>query len=56
MTLYIGFDFDEFEELSGRLGKHKVSKACLYINKLADVDLAVLREMIAGSVAHTRAQ
>ncbi len=30
-----------------RLGKHKTGKSCLYINKLADVDLTVLEEMIA---------
>ncbi|MFT4468893.1 DUF1801 domain-containing protein [Arthrobacter sulfonylureivorans] len=30
-----------------RLGKHKTSVACLYVNKLADVDLAVLKELIA---------
>ncbi|MEP3422072.1 MAG: DUF1801 domain-containing protein [Erythrobacter sp.] len=30
-----------------RLGKHKTGKSCLYINKLADVDLNVLEEMIA---------
>lgn len=30
-----------------RLGKHSTGKSCLYINKLADVDLAVLEEMIA---------
>ena|SRR5947209_5558236 len=34
-----------------KLGKVKASKACLYIKKLADVDLAVLREMIQASVA-----
>ena len=30
----------------GRLGKHKTGKGCLYINKLADVDKEVLKEMI----------
>lgn len=30
-----------------RLGKHKTGKSCLYINKLSDVDLEVLEEMIA---------
>lgn len=30
-----------------RLGKHKTSVACLYVNKLADVDIAVLKELIA---------
>lgn len=30
-----------------RLGKHSTGKSCLYVNKLADIDLAVLEEMIA---------
>ena len=34
-----------------RLGKYKTGKSCLYINKLADVDLAVLEEMIAADWA-----
>lgn len=34
-----------------RLGKHAVGKSCLYINKLADIDLAVLEEMIAADWA-----
>jgi hypothetical protein len=37
-----------------RLGKHSIGKACLYINKLADVDLGVLREMMQASVADMR--
>ena len=38
--------FQVFEDLLGKLGKHSASKACLYIKKLADVDMYVLR-MIA---------
>lgn len=34
------------EELLGRLGKHSRGKSCLYINKLADVDLEVLEELL----------
>jgi hypothetical protein len=45
LVLYVG-GFPEFEELLGKLGKHKVSKCCLYINKLADVDLGVLEEIV----------
>jgi Domain of unknown function (DU1801) len=47
LTLYFMSGFDEFlaEPLS-RLGKHKTSKSCLYINKLADVDVAVLEETV----------
>ena len=36
------------EALLARLGKHKTGKSCLYINKLSDVDLAVLEELAAG--------
>lgn len=38
-----------------QLGKHKAGKSCLYIRRLADIDLAVLRRLIAVSVAETRA-
>lgn len=46
LVLYIDHDPD----LLARLGKHKLGKGCLYVTKLADVDEAVLREMIARSV------
>lgn len=36
-----------FAPLLARLGKHSRGKACLYVNKLADIDLGVLEEMIA---------
>lgn len=51
-SLYImeyGDDGEEaaFAPLLARLGKHSRGKACLYVNKLADIDLGVLEEMIA---------
>jgi hypothetical protein len=45
LVLYLG-GFPEYEALLARLGKHKSSKACLYLNKLADVDEAVLEEIV----------
>ena len=36
-----------FEALLGRLGKHSRGVGCLYVNKLADIDLLVLEEMVA---------
>lgn len=39
------------DELLARLGKHSTGKSCLYINKLADVNLAVLEEMVAADWA-----
>jgi hypothetical protein len=44
LVLYLG-GFPEFEELLNKLGKYKRSTACLYLNKLTDVDLSVLEEI-----------
>jgi len=46
LSIYVGTRFDEADELYSKLGKHKRAKSCLYINKLDDVDLDVLREII----------
>lgn len=53
LSLYVG-GFPEYEALLATLGKHKRGKGCLYINKLADVDLAVLKEIAARSFAATK--
>lgn len=37
-----------------RLGPHKTSVSCLYIRKLDDVDLGVLRKVIARSLQHMK--
>ena len=52
LALYIMSGFDEYDSLLSDLGKHKVGKACLYINKFEDVDQDVLRELIQQSVRH----
>jgi hypothetical protein len=49
LTLYFMDGFDAHTELLKKLGKHKTSKSCLYINKLSDIDLLVLRQLIAAS-------
>lgn len=54
LTLYIMSGFAEYDDLLGKLGKYKTGKACLYINKLADVDEAILRKLVAKSVEHMR--
>ena len=50
LTLYLMPGFDGFAELMAKLGKHKTGKSCLYLKQLADVDQAVLRKLIDGSV------
>ena len=46
--------FEESDELLTRLGKHKTGKSCLYVNKLADVDLDVLEKLVRASVAEMK--
>lgn len=55
LTLYVMAGFSEYEELLGRLGKHTTGKSCLYIKRLADVDPAVLRDLLVRSVTSIRA-
>lgn len=50
LTLYIMPGFSEYGPLMKKLGKHKTGKSCLYINKLDDVDMAVLEKLVAKSV------
>ena len=50
LTLYIMPGFEPFADLMKRLGKYKTGKSCLYIKKLADVDVGVLRELVTRSV------
>jgi hypothetical protein len=52
LTLYIMRSFEGSGELLGKLGKHKASKACLYINRLEDVHLPTLKALIRQSVKH----
>lgn len=51
LTLYIISGFDDNTDLLKDLGKHKTSVGCLYVNKLADVDLTVLEKIIKKSYA-----
>lgn len=52
LTLYIMPGFKRYDSLLNKLGRHKTGKSCLYIKKLADVDLDVLEELIQQSVKH----
>lgn len=54
LTLYIMDGFKKRPELLEKLGKCKTSKACLYINKLEDVDEKVLRQVIKESYEYTK--
>lgn len=54
-TLYLAENFSErWPDLMDRLGPHRSSKVCLYLTRLANVDLGVLRELLERSLADTR--
>ena len=56
LVFYImpGYRAEEMQEKLSRLGKHKLGKSCLYVNKLADIDMDVLEEIVLDGVAYMR--
>jgi hypothetical protein len=54
-VLYGAIGFDGAGALLAKLGKHTTGKGCLYIKKLADVDVKVLETLVTNAVAATRA-
>ena len=54
MVVYIMPGFSEYGDLLANLGKHKTGSSCLYLGRLSNVDLDVLRELIDQSVRHMR--
>jgi hypothetical protein len=48
LVLYLGPGLED-KKLLSKLGKHKIGKGCLYINKLDDVDRNLLRDLVAKS-------
>ena len=54
IVLYFCSDFENKAALFQSLGKYKASKACVYIKKLEDIDITVLKKMISNSVKQIR--
>lgn len=54
MGSYFPEEAERRDALLARLGKHRMGKACLYVNRLSDIDLAVLRNLAEISVAKLR--
>ena len=50
LSIYIMSGFDRYDELLDKLGKYKTGKSCLYINKLKDVDVSILKEIMGQSI------
>ncbi|KIN63290.1 DUF1801 domain containing protein [Sulfitobacter noctilucicola] len=56
LSIYIMPGYSDFDSILTRLGKHKKAKSCLYLNKLEDVDLDVLAELIRAGLDDLRRQ
>lgn len=52
ISLYLDYDNEEKRKLLENFGKHQTGKACVYINKLADVDIDVLKDLIKHAVEY----
>ena len=52
--MYFHLESEDYKDLMNRLGKHKVGKSCVYINKLEDVDWDVLQDLIRLSLSHLK--
>lgn len=51
LSLYLAGNIHNYDDMLEKLGKHKTGVGCLYINKLADVDMKVLEKMIRQSAS-----
>jgi len=54
IAVYVVKSFPGREKLLSKLGKHKTGGGCLYIRTLADVDLEVLEQVVAGAAAERK--
>ena len=54
LVVYLAPDGKEQRSLLSRLGKHKMTKSCLYFKQLADLDKATLEKLVVSSVADIR--
>jgi Domain of unknown function (DU1801) len=55
-VLYLSSAFEKREEFLQQFGKHKSSKACIYIKKIEDIKVDVLKKMVAASLKYTKAK
>lgn len=52
ISLYVYLSEENREELLSKLGKHKAAKGCIYVKKLGDIDVEVLKKMVLVSVEY----
>ncbi len=56
LVVYTEAEFEGRDHLLARLGEHKTGKVCVYIRRLANIDLKVLEQLVARSIAETKSR
>ena len=56
LSIYIMPGYADFGHILDRLGKHRMTKSCLYVKRLSDIDMDVLEELIRAGLADLGAQ
>lgn len=56
IVLYFASEFESREQLLEKLGKHKTGKVCVYVKKLEDIDISILKKLLKGSIAQIKKQ
>lgn len=56
LVVYTAADFEGRDDLLARLGEHRLGKVCVYIRRLANIDLKVLANLVARSIADTKSR
>jgi hypothetical protein len=54
LVVYLSVEGEKQRSLLSKLGKHRMSKVCLYFKQLADLDRSTLEKLVVGSIAETR--
>ena len=56
IVFYFCEEFENRKELFQKLGKYKTGKVCVYVKRLADIDVSVLKKMITNSIKEVKAR
>lgn len=52
ISLYVYLPEENREELLSKFGKHRAAKGCIYVKKLSDIDVEILKKMVSASVEY----
>ncbi len=50
LSIYIMLGFSNYQDMMNKLGKYKTGRSCLYVNKLEDIDMKILKQLLAESI------